>query len=115
MGLDVLGQAEFDSLLEKAKIAVLCFGAPWCAPCKEFERACLELRDEYQQVEFAKLQVEEVPQLVEDFSIRSIPFVMIVRERTVLYAEAGGLPKSELQHLLDLALAMKGEGQDEQA
>ena len=109
MAVQKIEQDDFDDFVEKIEYAVICFGAPWCAPCTGFERTCNDLADSYPQVTFAKVDIEKSPQLAKDFAIRSVPFVMVMRQNTVLYAESGALNKADLSKMLDLTLAMKDE------
>lgn len=110
MTFKLIQQDSFDSFLEDNSIVVLCFGAHWCAPCHDFEKVCAEVAKDLPEVSFAKIDVEKSPQLVADFNVRSIPFVMIMRKRTVLYAESGLLSREDLLKMLQLTTAMKGEG-----
>lgn len=109
MAIEKIDQDGFDDFIAKVDYAVICFGASWCAPCHDFERICESLIKDYAQVTFAKVDIEKSPQLAEDFAIRSVPFIMIMRKKTVLYAEAGVLGKADLSKMLDVTLAMQSE------
>lgn len=109
MAVRAMKEAEFESLVGQNQVVVLAFGASWCEPCHAFERICEELSAAHPEVLFAKMDVDEATTLVADFAVRSVPYVMIMRQRTVLYAKAGQLERDELAHMLHLALAMKGE------
>jgi len=60
-------------------------------------------------VVFAKVNTEEEQELAASFSIRSIPTLMIVREKVVLFSQAGALPASALDQVLDKAMALDME------
>ena len=55
------------------------------------------------------MNTEEEPDLAGSFGIRSIPTLMILREKVILYSEAGALPPPQLQALIDQARALDME------
>jgi thioredoxin 1 len=70
--------------------------------CATFEHAS----ETYPDVVFGKVNTEEQPELAAAFGIRSIPTLMILRERGILYSEAGALPQAQLHALVDQAKAL---------
>jgi thioredoxin 1 len=50
---------------------------------------------------FAKVNTEAEQELGRDFNIRSIPTLMVFRENVIIYSEAGALPASGLEQLID--------------
>ena len=104
MALLDLTMQNFDKDLDDNPFMVIDFWAQWCAPCKDFARVCTELADEIKDVCFARVDIEAEPELAAEFSIQSVPFVIIMRERTILYAESGSLTKSALHDLIKQAM-----------
>ena len=60
------------------KPAVIDFYAEWCGPCKAMEPAFKKLSEEFQDVDFYKVNVDSEPQLSNLFGIRSIPTVVYI-------------------------------------
>ncbi len=70
-------------------MVVVDFWAPWCAPCRFFSPVFEAAADKFPGVVFGKVNTEEQPDLAGMFGIRSIPTLMILREKVILYSEAG--------------------------
>jgi thioredoxin-like negative regulator of GroEL len=62
--------------------------------------------DQHPDVVFAKVNTEEEQELAASFNIRSIPTLMIVRDKVVLFSQAGALPASALEQVLEKAMAL---------
>ena len=90
----------FDDLIHTHPIVVVDFWAKWCVPCQGFGKTFVEMAQEFPDFIFATVNIEEETGLAEDFQIRSVPFVMIIREGVIIYAEAGQIPSSAFKTLL---------------
>lgn len=98
-----LTEANFAEMLEQHPFLLIDFWAEWCAPCQAFAGIIKQVAPQYPDVVFAKLNIDEQPGLAEEFEVKSIPRVMILRERTVIYDDTGSLSATSLKELLDSA------------
>ena len=55
---------------------------------------------------FAKVNSDDEQELAAAFNIRSIPFLILLREKVVLFAQAGALPGEGLESLISQARAL---------
>ncbi|KTD11399.1 thioredoxin family protein [Legionella jamestowniensis] len=104
MPLHELKTKEFENFIEKNPLVFIDFWAEWCAPCKEFARVYQVVAEQYPTVQFAKLNIEDEPELAEVFQIRSIPHLMVFKEGIAIYSEAGSMPESVLKDLIEQAI-----------
>lgn len=96
---EITGQ-NFDEIISNNDVVILDFWAEWCGPCKYFapifEAASLKHRD----VVFGKINTELEQELSASFNIRSIPTIMVLREKVVLFSQSGALPAEALDELV---------------
>ena len=81
-------------------IIIVDFWAPWCGPCKSFAPIFEAESEKHDDVVFAKINTEDQQELASSFNIRSIPTLMIFREKIVIFSQAGMLPVSALQEII---------------
>jgi thioredoxin 1 len=96
--------SNFDELLTQNKLVILDFWAEWCGPCKNFSPVFHEQAQRHPEILFGSINVEEQQDLAQEFDIRSIPFLMILKENTLIYGEAGALSAAEFEELIQKAL-----------
>ncbi len=101
----------FAEIIENNDIVVVDFWAPWCGPCKSFAPTFEAFAEAHKdEAAFVKVNTEEEEELAAHFQIRSIPTLMIFREKIVVFMQPGVLPESALEQLLE---QVKGLDMDE--
>jgi thioredoxin 1 len=92
--------ANFKEVVEKDGIVLVDWWAPWCGPCRVFGPTYEKVAGKHADITFAKVNTEAEAQLAGAFDIRSIPTLMVLRDKVLLYAEAGALPEAALEDII---------------
>jgi len=103
----VLNQENFDEIVDRHPVVLVDFWAKWCKPCRSFSQVIEQVAPRYPQVIFASVDIDEQKELAEEFAIKSVPAVMIIRNQTVVFAQSGALTAGNLAELLEQAQKLK--------
>jgi len=93
----------FKEAVSGSDIALVDFWAAWCGPCRKFGPVFEKFADRHPGVLFGKVDTEAHPALAQAFQITSIPAVVAIRGKAVLYAKPGPLSEQALEDLLERA------------
>ncbi|MBL8614393.1 MAG: thioredoxin [Deltaproteobacteria bacterium] len=106
MATKTITHENFQETLDTAGILIVDFWASWCGPCRAFAPTFEKASDAHTDVVFGKVDTEDQQELAGFFQIRSIPTLMIFREKVLLYNEAGALPAPALEQLIGQVKAL---------
>jgi thioredoxin 1 len=98
-----LNEQNFEEVILNNDFVVIDFWAPWCGPCKGFAPVFEAAAAKHEGIIFAKVNTEEHQGLAGHFQIRSIPTLVIFREKVIIYAQPGALPASGFDDLITRA------------
>ncbi|CAK0746129.1 putative thioredoxin 2 [Gammaproteobacteria bacterium] len=104
-----LTKENFEQTINDNEMLILDFWAPWCAPCRSFKPIFEKVAEKHPEVVFCKINTEAERELAGYFQIRSIPTIMIFRQKVIVYSEAGALSESALNELVEQVKALDME------
>ena len=109
MSIVELNEETFQAAVEDGKPLIIDFWAPWCGPCRQFAPVFDAAAAKHPDVTFAKVNTEEEQELAAGLRIRSIPTLMVFRERVLLFSQAGALSAAQLDELIEQVQAVDME------
>lgn len=95
-----LTQENFESTVLENDFVIIDFWAPWCGPCRAFAPTYDQVSENHPDIIFAKVNTEVEQAIAGSFQIRSIPTLMMFREKVIVYSQPGSLPASALEDLI---------------
>ena len=101
-----LTKDNFEQTVNGNPIVIVDFWAPWCGPCRGFAPVFEKASEAHPDVVFAKINSDEQQELAASFNIRSIPTLMVFREKVILFQQAGALPGQALEQVLTQAKSL---------
>lgn len=101
-----LTKDNFEKVITESPMVIVDFWAPWCGPCRGFAPVYEKAAEAHADVVFGKVNTDQEQELAGAFGIRSIPTLMVFREKVVLFQQPGALPASALEQVITQAKAL---------
>ena len=81
---------------------VVDFYADWCGPCKMVSPVLEQLSEEFPEVRFVKINIDENRQTAIDYDVQSIPTIITIDGGEEIARSLGAKPKDMLIEALEL-------------
>jgi thioredoxin 1 len=91
----ILTDQTFNQEVESNDLILIDFWAEWCGPCKMISPILDEISIEY-GLPIGKLNVDENPEKSQEYSVQSIPTMVLFRNGKPVHTVLGAMPKHKL-------------------
>ena len=88
----IVTDESFDNVLKSHDLVLIDFWAPWCGPCKKVSPILDEISEE-RGLWVGKLNVDENPVKSAEYSITSIPYMVLFKSGKPVKSITGAKPK----------------------
>ncbi|MDF1595645.1 MAG: thioredoxin [Acidimicrobiia bacterium] len=95
-----LTKENFEETILNNDVVFVDFWAEWCGPCRMFAPTFEAASEKHENIVFGKVDTEAQQELAGYFQIRSIPTLMVFREKVVLFSQPGALPAPAFDDLI---------------
>ena len=104
-----LTQQNFEQTVNAGGIVLIDWWASWCGPCRMFAPTYEKVAAKHPDIVFGKVDTEAQQALAGSFDIRSIPTLMILRDKVLLFSQAGAMPEAALEDIIRQVRALDME------
>jgi thioredoxin 1 len=109
MAVTALTKDNFDTIISDHDLVVVDFTADWCEPCQAFSEVYGAMAQDFPDALFAQINVGHEPELANDFNVRSVPMIMILRHQVAVFMQSGVMSTTDLKRLINDAKALSQE------
>ncbi|KAJ3249213.1 hypothetical protein HDU78_005353 [Chytriomyces hyalinus] len=91
---------QYEAALKSGKTVIVDWSATWCGPCKMISPVFVKLAEEFTNIVFIKVDVDEVPDAAEEAGISSMPTFQVYQDSKKVDEMIGANP-AKLRGLLE--------------
>ena len=100
MKYTVITKENINEIKASSSLVVLDFWATWCGPCRMVASEFEDITDEEAgEVILGKVNVDEQPELADEYGIKFIPDLIFVKNGKAVFNESGYKTKEQLLEL----------------
>ncbi|SDM54605.1 thioredoxin [Acetanaerobacterium elongatum] len=91
-----------NEVINSSQPVLIDFWAPWCGPCRMVSPIVEEISDEASaKVKVGKINVDEQPELAQQFGVMSIPTLVVMKDGKVVNSAVGARSKSAILQMIE--------------
>ena len=101
--MEIISVDKYLEVIQEDKLTVIDFYADWCGPCKILGPILEKVSEDYEDVNFYKLDVntEEGQRLAQGVGISGIPTVKFYRNNEEIHSATGLAPEDKIRSQID--------------
>ena len=93
-----MNKVEFEKMIVNRPLTFVDFYAPWCGPCKIMVPALDAIEKEMKDsVLMIKINADENLQLMKDYGLKALPYVMVLQGTKVLFRHEGFMSAEDMK------------------
>lgn len=101
MATVIVTESNLEEIKASDKTVLLDFYADWCVPCKRLGPVLEDISDENPDIIVGKINVEDEPDIAEEFGIMSVPTLIVLKYGDEADKAVGFRTKAQILDLLD--------------
>lgn len=90
-----LSTADFAKYISNKDLTIVDFWAPWCGPCKMMAPIFEDVSAHFDDVQFAKVNVDEHGELAGEYQVQGIPTMIFFKDGKEVHRVTGFIPKDK--------------------
>ena len=93
--------SKFQDLINSDTPTLVDFHAVWCGPCKTIAPILVEVKDHFKgAVSVIKIDVDKNPSVAERYGVRGVPNLILFKNGSIQWQQAGVIPKNQLVQMI---------------
>ena len=113
MATHAVTSQDFNQVVESNDLVFVDFWATWCGPCRAFGPTFEKASEENPDVYFAKVDIDQNPDLASAAKVQAVPTLMVVKNQQIVFQQAGAVRASDLDALIEQAKALDMSASDD--
>ena len=107
MAISELITVNFEQTIHTKRYVIIDFYADWCGPCKMLSPTLNNISDQYQNINFFKVNVDRESVLAKKLNIQSIPTVLFFRDSKLVDMFVGYKNQIDIKNLITKFLSQQ--------
>lgn len=96
-----VNKENINEIRKSEKKVLLDFYADWCGPCRMVSPIVDEIAEENPDYLIGKINVDEEPDLAQEFGVMSIPMLVVLEKGEIVNSSVGARPKAQILSMLE--------------